>query len=65
MTSVDKPFRIVPLDHDQDKEDLDYWLSKTPEERVEAAEILRRRIALIQHADESRLRRVFQIVKQP
>jgi hypothetical protein len=42
------------------KEDLAYWLSKTPEERIEAIEILRRQL----HGSTERLQRIARIVQQ-
>ena len=47
-------------DFDEIKDNLAYWLSKTPEERVEAAEILRR-----QHLGSSaRLQRVARVIQR-
>ena len=42
------------------KEDLAYWLSKTPEERIEAIEILRRQL----HGNTERLQRTARIIQQ-
>ena len=42
------------------KRDLQYWLSKTPEERVSAVEFLRRQF----HGSEGRLQRVARVVKR-
>jgi hypothetical protein len=42
------------------KEDLAYWLSKTPEERIEAVEYLRRQL----HGSSERLQRTARIIKQ-
>lgn len=36
------PVRLVDRHTDQRAEDLAYWLLKTPEERIEAVEFLRR-----------------------
>jgi hypothetical protein len=46
---------------DQDKEDLEYWLTKTPEERVAAVEFLRKQF----HGDLPRLQRVARLIKRP
>ena len=46
-------------EHNQDKEDLQYWLSKTPEERIAAIEFLRRQA----HGSSERLQRVARVVK--
>ena len=41
---IKKVVRKYNLNDDQQrKDDLEYWLSKTPEERIEAVQILRRR----------------------
>lgn len=40
--------------------DLQYWLTKSPAERVEAVEILRRQI----HGDSARLQRVARVVRR-
>ena len=42
------------------EEDLAYWLSKTPEERVSAVEILRRQ----RHGDSARLQRVARVIQR-
>ena len=42
------------------EENLAYWLSRTPEERVEAVEILRRE----RHGDEIRLQRVARVIQR-
>jgi hypothetical protein len=45
---------------DSVKEDLAYWLSKTPEERVEAVEYLRRQL----HGSSGRLQRTARVIQQ-
>jgi hypothetical protein len=40
--------------------DLKYWLSRTPEERISAVEILRRQM----HGDNQRLQRVARVTKR-
>jgi hypothetical protein len=47
-------------DFDSVKEDLAYWLSKTPEERVEAVEYLRRQL----HGSSERLQRTARVIQQ-
>jgi len=42
------------------KEDLAYWLSKTPEERIEALELLRRQL----HGSSERLQRTARVIQQ-
>jgi hypothetical protein len=43
------------------KENLRYWLSRSPEERVSAVEILRRR----EHGSTARLQRVARVIERP
>jgi len=45
-------------DSNQIQKDLEYWLSKTPEERIEAVEILRRQY----HGNSERLQRVARVI---
>ena len=47
-------------DNNSHKEDLNYWLSKTPQERVAAVDFLRRQY----HGSFERLQRVATIIKQ-
>jgi hypothetical protein len=42
------------------KEDLSYWLSKTPEERVAAVDYLRKQY----HGDTERLQRSVRVIKR-
>jgi len=57
---IKKVVRKYNLNDDQQrKDDLEYWLSKTPEERIEAVQILRRRY----HGSRERLQRVVKIVQ--
>ena len=42
------------------KEDLAYWLNKTPEERISAIEILRRQY----HGSSARLQRSARVIQQ-
>jgi len=42
------------------KADLDYWLSKTPEERISAVELLRRQ----QHGSAARLQRTARVIQR-
>ncbi len=54
-------FSIASL-HDESDE-KDYWLSRTPEERLEALEILRR-IAYGYDSDPGRLSRFFEVIER-
>jgi len=50
------------LDRDSEiRQNLEYWLSRPPEERIEAVEILRKQIY---GEDTPRLRRVVRIIKR-
>lgn len=44
--------------------DLEYWLSKTPQERLEALEFLRQQYILSNKNVSSRLQRVLRITQQ-
>ena len=48
-------------DSSSTKEDLAYWLSKTPEERVATVDYLRRQY----YGSTARLQRVAQVVQRP
>jgi hypothetical protein len=48
-------------DFSEIKENLEYWLSKNPSERVEAVELLRKRV----HGIPARLQRVAHVVQLP
>lgn len=48
------------LQDDQARSDLEYWLAKTPEERIAAVEELRRQ----RHGNEVRLERVARVIKR-
>lgn len=52
---------VVPLSHPDD--DLEYWLSKTPKERLEALEFVRQVFYGYDPAT-TRLQRVFEFVKR-
>lgn len=45
---------------DEVKQNLEYWLTKNPEERVEAVELLRRQF----HGNTGRLQRVARVTKR-
>ena len=47
-------------EHDEIKQNREYWLSKTPEERVSAVEILRRQV----YGNSARLQRVAKVIKR-
>jgi len=51
--------KINLTDKEQLNSDLDYWLSRTPEERISAVEILRRQF----NGNSARLQRTVRIIK--
>ena len=54
---------VTNLDHDSGHDDVQYWLSKTPTERLIALEILRQQyFSYDPHSD--RLQRFFEVVEQ-
>jgi len=59
---MDKTIKKIEL-HDKHNYDLDYWLSKTPEERLSAIEFLRQQYFMMINEPEQRLQRVFRIIK--
>lgn len=44
--------------------DLEYWLSKTPEERISAIEFLRQQFYETENGSPPRLQRVIKIIKR-
>ena len=57
---IEKVIKKTKLSKSSAKDDLTYWLSKTPEERISAVEILRRQ----QHGNTQRLQRVARVIKR-
>ena len=57
---IKKVVKKVSLNDNSVKADLEYWLSKSPEERIEAVEILRRQF----YGDTARLQRVVKVIQQ-
>jgi hypothetical protein len=55
--------KVVKIKKDKDSisDDLEYWLKKSPEERVSAVDFLR----LQYHGSGKRLRRVAEVIKRP
>ncbi len=58
---LDKTFFEI-ADLGQEKNDLEYWLSRTPEERFQAIELLRR-INYGEDAATARLQRIFEVAE--
>jgi hypothetical protein len=54
---------VVITDKDQPDPAIQYWHAKTPAERIEALEFLRRQFMIANHVDE-RLQRVYKVVEQ-
>ncbi|KAF0151246.1 MAG: hypothetical protein FD143_2101 [Ignavibacteria bacterium] len=44
--------------------DLEYWLSKTPEERIAAVEFLRKQFYEVKDGDAPRLQRTVNVIKR-
>lgn len=59
---IEKVVRKISL-YDKRNYDLEYWLTKTPEERLAAIEYLRQQILSDKNESEQRLQRVFRITK--
>jgi hypothetical protein len=58
---IEKTVTIKNLnDSGQAESDLEYWLSKTPDERISAVEILRRQY----YGNSERLQRTVRIIQQ-
>jgi hypothetical protein len=58
---IEKTVRIIDLKNDSSiRDDLAYWLSKTPEERISAIEFLRRQY----HGSSARLQRVARVIQR-
>jgi len=55
---VIKKYRLS--EHNQAAEDLAYWLSRPPEERVAAVDFLRKQV----YGDSARLQKVVRIIKR-
>ena len=60
---MDNVIRIV--DMKDDRGDLDYWLSKSPAERIEAIEILREQYVRFKGDVQQGLQRVCRVIEQP
>ena len=58
---IERVVKKLNLEKDSStKEDLAYWLNKTPEERISAIEILRRQY----HGSSARLQRSARVIQQ-
>ena len=57
---IEKVIAKRRIDESTILEDLDYWLNRTPEERISAVEILRRQ----HYGSSERLQRVCRIIKR-
>lgn len=57
--------KVITIKHKGDQgTDLEYWLSRTPEERLQAIEILREQYIRTLPEDERRFKRVVTIVER-
>lgn len=59
---IEKTVKIKPLKKD-DRDDLQFWLNKSVEERLSAVEMLRQDYYGTDYADKSGFPRVYKIVK--
>ena len=60
---MEKVVRKISL-KDKRNYDLEYWLSKTPEERISAIEFLRQQLYETEDGSPPRLQRVAKIIKR-
>lgn len=60
MDMIKKVVKIKKREDDEIKDNLEYWLSKTPEERLSAVEHLRRQ----QDGNQERLQRVLRVTQR-
>ena len=60
---MEKVIRKISL-KDKRNYDLEYWLSKTPEERISAIEFLRQQFYETEDGSTPRLQRVIKIIKR-
>lgn len=58
---IEKVVKKGLITDDLDSADLDFWLSKTPAERVEAVEILRKQF----YGSSTGLQRVVRVIQRP
>ena len=63
MERMDKS-QVRRLKTSEQESDSAYWRTRTPQERLEALESIRREYHLWKYGAEPRLQRVFRIVKQ-
>ena len=60
---MEKVIRKISL-QDKRNYDLEYWLSKTPEERISAIEFLRRQFYEMKDGSTPRLQRVIKFIRR-
>ncbi len=60
--AIDKVITKVPLEGQSN--DLSFWLSKTPQERIAALELIRHEYNRGKYGPDIRLQRVCRVVKQ-
>lgn len=59
-----RPVKTIQIGYPNSKENLIYWASKSPEDRVSAVEILRQQWYKINNERPKRLRRILRIIKR-
>ena len=58
---IQKEVKIRKINEVNENDDLEFWLGKSPSERIEAVEFLRRQY----HGNQSRLQRSVTIIQRP
>jgi len=61
--TIEKVVRII--DMKDDRGDLDFWLTKSPAERIDAIEILREQYMRFRGDVQQGLQRVYRVIEQP
>lgn len=60
---MEKVFRIVPM-ADSDDHDIEYWKSKSPEEKLDVLQRLREEFYTFKNESRKRFQRVYRIIEQ-
>jgi hypothetical protein len=61
--AIEKVVRIINMK--DDRGDLEYWLTKSPAERIDAVEILREQFVRFKGDVQQGLQRVCRVIEQP
>jgi len=60
---MEKIFKKISL-KESDRQDILYWKSVTPREKLDVVQTLRENYYILRHEDRKRLQRVYRIIKQ-